>query len=248
MGIKHADRIDDALRQRLREHPDLDDFFDEDHARAVLRQEPRARPGRRARRDHPHRSATARAPTAACSTASARCNDEGGERRLNVAVTRAKPPHDARLVLHAADMDPDRTKRRGVRTAARSTSATPSRAATNLGRRRAETARAQPVRDRRPRRARHAPASRSISQYGVAATASTSPPSTPTSPAGSSSRSRADGASYHSSETARDRDRLRQEQLERLGWRFHRIWSTRLVHRPASARSTRRGRLPRRRH
>ncbi len=34
-----------------------------------------------------------------------------------------------------------------------------------------------------------------------------------------------DGASYHSSETARDRDRLRQEQLERLGWTFHRIWS-----------------------
>jgi very-short-patch-repair endonuclease len=35
-----------------------------------------------------------------------------------------------------------------------------------------------------------------------------------------------DGATYHSSSTARDRDRLRQEQLERLGWRFHRIWST----------------------
>ncbi len=35
-----------------------------------------------------------------------------------------------------------------------------------------------------------------------------------------------DGATYHSSPTARDRDRLRQEQLERLGWRFHRIWST----------------------
>ena len=36
----------------------------------------------------------------------------------------------------------------------------------------------------------------------------------------------ADGASYHSSPTARDRDRLRQQVLERLGWRFHRIWST----------------------
>ena len=36
----------------------------------------------------------------------------------------------------------------------------------------------------------------------------------------------ADGASYHSSKTARDRDRLRQEHLERIGWRFHRIWST----------------------
>ncbi|MFN9952250.1 MAG: DUF559 domain-containing protein, partial [bacterium] len=36
----------------------------------------------------------------------------------------------------------------------------------------------------------------------------------------------ADGASYHSTETARDRDRIRQSHLERLGWRFHRIWST----------------------
>jgi very-short-patch-repair endonuclease len=35
-----------------------------------------------------------------------------------------------------------------------------------------------------------------------------------------------DGATYHSSHSVRDRDRLRQEQLERLGWRFHRIWST----------------------
>jgi hypothetical protein len=35
-----------------------------------------------------------------------------------------------------------------------------------------------------------------------------------------------DGATYHSSYTARDRDRLRQQQRESLGWRFHRIWST----------------------
>ena len=36
----------------------------------------------------------------------------------------------------------------------------------------------------------------------------------------------ADGVMYHSSATARDRDRLRQDHLERLGWRFHRIWSS----------------------
>ena len=36
----------------------------------------------------------------------------------------------------------------------------------------------------------------------------------------------ADGAAYHSTPTARDRDRLRQQVLESLGWRFHRIWST----------------------
>lgn len=34
-----------------------------------------------------------------------------------------------------------------------------------------------------------------------------------------------DGATYHSSPTARDRDRLRQKVLEGLGWKFHRIWS-----------------------
>src|SRR5690606_38825185 len=35
-----------------------------------------------------------------------------------------------------------------------------------------------------------------------------------------------DGASYHRALWARERDRLRQEVLEHLGWRFHRIWST----------------------
>ena len=35
-----------------------------------------------------------------------------------------------------------------------------------------------------------------------------------------------DGATYHSSATARDRDRLRQEVLESLGWTIVRIWST----------------------
>jgi Protein of unknown function (DUF4011)/REase_MTES_1575/Protein of unknown function (DUF3320)/AAA domain len=35
-----------------------------------------------------------------------------------------------------------------------------------------------------------------------------------------------DGATYHSALWARERDRLRQEVLEHLGWKFHRIWST----------------------
>ena len=36
----------------------------------------------------------------------------------------------------------------------------------------------------------------------------------------------ADGATYHSGHTARERDRLRQMALEDRGWTFHRIWST----------------------
>ncbi|MCC6230699.1 MAG: DUF3320 domain-containing protein [Phycisphaerales bacterium] len=35
-----------------------------------------------------------------------------------------------------------------------------------------------------------------------------------------------DGAAYHSGKTARDRDRLRQAVLEGLGWRIVRVWST----------------------
>ena len=35
-----------------------------------------------------------------------------------------------------------------------------------------------------------------------------------------------DGAAYHSSIYARDRDRLRQQILEARGWKIHRIWST----------------------
>lgn len=35
-----------------------------------------------------------------------------------------------------------------------------------------------------------------------------------------------DGAAYHSAKSVRDRDRLRQSVLESLGWTVHRIWST----------------------
>ena len=35
-----------------------------------------------------------------------------------------------------------------------------------------------------------------------------------------------DGATYHRSATARDRDLLRERVLRNLGWRIHRVWST----------------------
>lgn len=43
-----------------------------------------------------------------------------------------------------------------------------------------------------------------------------------------------DGAMYHSSRTARERDRLRQAVLESMGWRFIRIWSTDWIKDPHS--------------
>lgn len=41
-----------------------------------------------------------------------------------------------------------------------------------------------------------------------------------------------DGATYHSSHTARDRDRIRQTMLEDLGWKIVRVWSTDWVRDP----------------
>jgi very-short-patch-repair endonuclease len=41
-----------------------------------------------------------------------------------------------------------------------------------------------------------------------------------------------DGASYHSAKCVRDRDALRQEVLEGLGWKLYRVWSTDWFHDP----------------
>ncbi|MDO7874843.1 DUF3320 domain-containing protein [Hymenobacter sp. ASUV-10] len=44
-----------------------------------------------------------------------------------------------------------------------------------------------------------------------------------------------DGTMYHRARSARDRDRLRQEVLENMGWRLHRIWSADWLRDPARA-------------
>ncbi|NLF95857.1 MAG: DUF3320 domain-containing protein [Candidatus Riflebacteria bacterium] len=41
-----------------------------------------------------------------------------------------------------------------------------------------------------------------------------------------------DGASYHSAHSARERDKLRHAVLESLGWKLHRVWSTEWWHNP----------------
>lgn len=47
-----------------------------------------------------------------------------------------------------------------------------------------------------------------------------------------------DGATYHSSRYARERDRLRQQVLENMGWHFHRIWSTEWIQATAAAKNS----------
>ena len=46
-----------------------------------------------------------------------------------------------------------------------------------------------------------------------------------------------DGAAYHGSQVAKDRDRLRQEVLEGLGWRLYRIWGPSWYRSPVNAKN-----------
>jgi very-short-patch-repair endonuclease len=231
MGIRHANRIEECLIQRLREHPDLEeelgDFFAEDkEERFFVKNLERVQGderdaiilsigyGKNSRGDLPYRFGP--------------LLTEGGERRLNVAVTRAK--HRITLVssFTSKDMDPERSQAEGVKLLRQYLQYVESGGA-NLGDNLLEKPALNPfevdVRDTLARRGLKLTA-----QYGSSGYRIDYAVQHPAQPGHYVLAIECDGASYHSSESARDRDRLRQEQLERLGWRFHRIWSSEWFH------------------
>lgn len=148
---------------------------------------------------------------------------EGGERRLNVAVTRAR----SRLALVSSfghrDMDPRRSSARGVKLLRQYLEYADSEA-TNLG----SEATREPlnpfelaIRDGLESRGIPVTPQLGVSGYRIDFACAH-----PDRPGQMVLAIEADGASYHSTPTARDRDRLRQQVLEDKNWKFHRIWST----------------------
>ncbi|MFI5913548.1 AAA domain-containing protein [Dactylosporangium sp. NPDC051541] len=223
MGITHAERIDLALRKTLAARPELHGFFAETAAEPFFvknleRVQGDERDaiilsigyGKNASGRLLYRFGPLLLP--------------GGERRLNVAVTRARRRMTLVSSFTAADMDPAKSTSDGVRLLRSYLEYTES-GGTSL----APTAATRPplnafeadVQDRLTRAGIPL-----TPQFGVAGYAIDFACAHPTNPAEMVLAIETDGATYHSSTTARDRDRLRQEQLERLGWRFHRIWST----------------------
>ena len=150
-------------------------------------------------------------------------NQEGGERRLNVAVTRAR----ARMRLVSSfshlDMTPGRSSARGVELLRQYLEFAESGGA-ELG-----TATSAVQLNALELDVKHRLEERGIPvtpQYGAAGYWIDFACAHPDQPGRMVLAIEADGASYHSGRTARERDRLRQEQLEARGWTFHRIWST----------------------
>jgi very-short-patch-repair endonuclease len=151
-------------------------------------------------------------------------NAKGGERRLNVAITRARKRMTIVSSFDHRDMDPERTKARGTELLRLYLEYAASR-----GRRFGDEgllAFSENSFEADVQNALQSKGIELIPQYGVSKYRIDFVAKHPKRPGRLILAVECDGASYHSAYTARDRDRLRQQHLEALGWRFHRIWST----------------------
>ena len=222
-GVAHANRIDERLRTERTLHPELDDFFDESADEPFFIKNLERVQGDE--RDSILLTVGyGRTADGRIRYAFGPINQEGGERRLNVAITRARSSMAVVSSVSGREFDPERTKSIGARML-RDYLLYAESGGTDLGSHQRE----KPILN---------PFERDVERHLTAAGISLAPqfgasgfwidfaamhPERPSEPV---LAIEADGASYHSSPTARDRDRLRREHLENLGWQFHRIWST----------------------
>ncbi|MTH77047.1 DUF3320 domain-containing protein [Paracoccus aestuariivivens] len=160
-------------------------------------------------------------------------NNDGGERRLNVAVTRARAELHVFSSISADQIDLTRTKARGVRDlrafldyAQRGAVALAGQDLGSLGG--VESPFEAAVAD-----ALSAKGWELHSQIGVSGFRIDLGVRHPDHAGAWLAGIECDGATYHSAATARDRDRVRQAVLEGLGWKILRIWSTDWFRNPA---------------
>ena len=223
MGIKHAQRIEATLDTALRERPELAAFFDEGRPeRFFVKNLERVQGDERDAillsvgygKDRSGRLVYRFGPLLT----------KGGERRLNVAVTRARQRMTLVSSFDHHDMDPNRSSSRGVELLRLYI-----QYAASEGKILGETEQSGVQLNPFEKDIYDALTGKGISllpQWGVSSYRIDMVAQHPQQPGRFVLAIECDGASYHSLPTARDRDRLRQQQLEALGWRFHRIWST----------------------
>jgi very-short-patch-repair endonuclease len=223
LGMRHAERIDLALRAALTSGPaELETFFSEDAPEPFFVKNLERVQGDE--RDAiilsvgygKHADGRMRYQWGPLLR-------DGGERRLNVAATRAKHRLTVVSSFSSHDVDPDRLTKPGARLLAEyleyaGSGGTPVAASgsdAGLGAFEADvTARLAEL------------GITVVPQYGVGGYRVDFAAAHPDDPSRMILAVEADGASYRDSGSVRDRDRLRKEHLERLGWRVHRLWST----------------------
>ena len=223
-GSHHAENIEEALRRRLGAENDrgLDPFFAmEREERFFVKNIERVQGDERdviILSVGYHKAANGTLPYRF-----GPLNQEGGERRLNVAITRARSRIHLVAGFSHLDMDPGRSSAEGVELLRQYLEFAATGGSAMGGSLSDEPLNAFELNIQRQLERRGIPVT---PQYGVAGYRLDFACAYPEQPGRMVLAVEADGASYHSAPTARDRDRLRQQVLESKGWRFHRIWST----------------------
>jgi very-short-patch-repair endonuclease len=227
MGIKHANRLAEALRQARIDDDTLNAFCDETAAEPLFVKNLERVQGDE--RDAVILSVGyGKHPDGRMRYFFGPLNQAGGERRLNVAITRARRRMTVVSSFSSADMDPTKLRAEGAQMLARYLQYAESSGA-NLG----SVSKPKPGLDPFEADVRDQLAAAGVPlvvQHGCSADWIDFAAEHPDRPGEMVLAIECDGPGYQSSATARDRDRLRQEHLERLGWRFHRIWSTDWFH------------------
>lgn len=154
-------------------------------------------------------------------------NREGGERRLNVAVTRARREVIVFSTIRAADIDLSRTRARGAADL-KSFLDYAERGVTALLEQRTHDPKAEceSIFEQQLCEALRNRGHIVHSQVGCSGYRIDLAVVDPERPGRYLLGIECDGANYHRAKTARDRDRLREMVLRDLGWRLHRVWST----------------------
>jgi hypothetical protein len=224
MGIKHANRVQAALDRSLLLRPDLADFFSiERQERFFVKNLETVQGderdailisigyGKTPDGDLPHRFGP--------------LTQDSGYRRLNVAVTRARRRISVVSSFRHDEIDLNRAGSRGVKLLQAYLQYAAS-GGNNLPRSEEAGEVAPNPFEADVKGALEAKGITLRSQYGASRYRIDLVAMHPRFPGRPVLAIECDGATYHSGATARERDRLRQQQLMLRGWRFHRIWST----------------------
>src|SRR6478609_2236843 len=233
LGIKHADRLEEAITEALRTSPDVAAFFDESREeRFFVKNLERVQGDERdaiilsiGYGKTPHGRVLHRFGP---------LNIEGGERRLNVAITRARSRMTVVSALRAVDLDPSRLKARGALMlrdflAYAEAGGAPGDEDTLFAN--APTT-SDPLRSDLAARLRREGLT-VHEDFGTANHRIDLVVEDPYHRGRGLLAVETDGPRYAALHSTRDRDRLRPDQLIRLGWLHERAWTTDLFRDPA---------------